>query len=252
MRNTSSWKPTKYVDRAGKIRASRDPRMVSPGSRHYVDLNARHLQRAILAHARGELLDLGCGAVPLYGTYASLVDGVTCADWGNSLHGTGHLDVECDLNQPLPFPDRAFDTVILSDVLEHIAIPDQLVGEIRRILRPNGNLIVSVPFFYWVHEAPHDHFRYTRFALQAMAGRAGLDVVEVTAMGGSLDIFCDFTAKHLVRLPYVGRPLASMVQGVAAAWGETRYGASFRERSAAMFPMGYLMVARRPSQTTSK
>jgi SAM-dependent methyltransferase len=45
----------------------------------------------------------------------------------------------------LPLPDAAADAVVLLDVLEHVAEPDVVLGEIRRVLRPGGVLIMSVP-----------------------------------------------------------------------------------------------------------
>jgi SAM-dependent methyltransferase len=45
----------------------------------------------------------------------------------------------------LPFPDGAFDTVILSEVLEHIPDDRHAIAEAVRILRPGGMLAVTVP-----------------------------------------------------------------------------------------------------------
>src|SRR5688500_9236921 len=102
MRNTDSWRPTKFVEREGRLRASRDKTEISIGSRLMGDIIASHYGRALPLHARGRLLDLGCGRVPLYATYLPYVDDVTCVDWGNSPHSSPHVDVECDLTQPLP------------------------------------------------------------------------------------------------------------------------------------------------------
>ena len=74
----------------------------------------------------------------------------------------------------LPFGDSEFDTIILSDVLEHIPVPEHLWKEMARILSRNGKIIMNVPFYYCLHEAPHDCSRYTEFALRRFVEMSGL------------------------------------------------------------------------------
>jgi ubiquinone/menaquinone biosynthesis C-methylase UbiE len=55
-----------------------------------------------------------------------------------------HLAVAGDIEQ-MPFKDASFATVLCTEVLEHVPYPDQALREIRRVLRPGGTLIGSVP-----------------------------------------------------------------------------------------------------------
>ena len=52
--------------------------------------------------------------------------------------------VEGDL-EAMPFPDGAFGTIVCTEVLEHVPDPSTALAEIRRVLRPGGMLIGSVP-----------------------------------------------------------------------------------------------------------
>ena len=101
---------------------------MSIGSQLTVSRAIQEYETALAQYASGRLLDMGCGHVPYYEMYKSLVQDVTCVDWDNSLHKNDFVDEAIDLNQPLPLGSEIFDTVLLTDVLEHIFNPIQLVG----------------------------------------------------------------------------------------------------------------------------
>ena len=54
----------------------------------------------------------------------------------------------------LPFPDDHFDSVIMGEVIEHLAAPDRVLQEAARVLRPGGVLVLTTPFGVLHH---HDH-----------------------------------------------------------------------------------------------
>jgi SAM-dependent methyltransferase len=45
----------------------------------------------------------------------------------------------------LPFPDAAFDCVVLADVIEHIDAPEAVMNEAHRVLRPGGQILLTTP-----------------------------------------------------------------------------------------------------------
>ncbi len=243
MKNEDQWQPSKFVVRNGSLVASRDPRHVSAASRLMATLVARCYDAHLRVQARGRLLDLGCGTVPLYSVYKESVATVTCVDWGNTLHDRAHLDYEVDLTQPLPFENGAFDTIVLSDVLEHIPTPEALWKEMARILSANGKILVNVPFLYWVHEAPHDYYRYTEFALRRFVEVSGLRLLAIEPLGGVLEVLTDIFAKCVLQLPFVGRPLAVASQSLTLWFSRTRPGRRVTEATRDRFPLGYFLVA---------
>ncbi len=244
MKSADRWQPSKFEVRHGRLRGTRDVQELGAGSRLISDLVAALYQQHLPTHARGRLLDLGCGKAPLYGTYAPLVDEVVCVDWTDC----GCVDLVCDLSQPLPLPDASFDTIVFSDVLEHLPEPMAVWHEMARVLAPGGRIVLNVPFYYSVHAHPHDYARYTRFALERFAQLSGLQVLHLQAVGGLVEIGVDLLAKALSKLPLLGRPLAVALQSVALAFVRTRLGARLAERSAWHFPLGYFMVVERPAQ----
>jgi SAM-dependent methyltransferase len=239
MRCKEAWRPTKFVMNGGQLRADPTGTHVAVASRLIGDLMARHYETALRMHARGRLLDLGCGNVPLFEVYRGLVDDVICVDWPASLHPQQHIDVFADLTQPLSLCDSSFDTILLSDVLEHIPNPERLIAEIARILRPGGCTVIGVPFLYWLHEIPHDFNRYTRYQLERLLKNAGLDVVQLTEIGGGPEVIADVISKLLASRP---RIVAAFV--MAARW-LLRRGLVRRisERTRPSLPLAYLLVA---------
>jgi SAM-dependent methyltransferase len=242
MRNADRWQPSKVLQLPRSGRYVPNPSYVTLGSRHIVRLLALEYERVIKAHARGRLLDCGCGDVPYYGMYRDLVSDVLCVDWGSGVHGREHVDQEIDLNQELPLPSGAFDTVLLADVLEHIQAPERLISELSRVLAPGGKLLMMVPFFYQVHEPPHDYFRYTRFALQRLCEQAGLIVDELKPYGGYPDVMLDLLNKGLAKLG----PICHAFLATTAFTVQSPLIRRWRESTGERFPLGYCVVARKP------
>jgi len=242
MKNCEKWQPTKFMLWKGRVRASRDRTKVQVSSRLIADLIGEVYAKHIPLHCRGHLLDLGCGHVPFYFLYKDLIEASTCVDWGESEHPNEYLDLEHDLTKPLPFNNETFDTIICSDVLEHIPTPQRLWSEMARTLKPGGKLLINVPFMYWIHESPHDYHRYTEFALRFYAEEAGLAIRKLEAIGGILEVLADLVAKNLMRFKWPGRLMASFVQSIVGRIRRTNLGLRFSKRSAKNYPLFYFLV----------
>ena len=80
----------------------------------------------------------------------------------------------------LPFSDSSFDAVFLFDVLEHIEDDGRALTEFRRVLKPDGGILLTVPafmFMYGVQDRVSKHFRrYRRGGLNQLLERAGFTV----------------------------------------------------------------------------
>ena len=243
MKNIEKWIETKFVIKKGKLRASKKIRYVGVSSRIAVDLVAEFYDANLCKYAKGHLLDLGCGKVPLYLAYKNYVDEITCADWGNTLHASSFIDFEADLNEPLRLENNMYDTIILSDVLEHIKEPQNLLNEINRILKKDGHLIMNVPFFYQLHEEPHDYFRYTKHALIYMAEKAGFEVLFIEPLGGTLQIIVSLFSNMVKNIPFLGKIIASFLQNLTLAFTKSKFGRKFSKKTSCQFPFSYGLIA---------
>ena len=247
MRNREKWEPSKFVYRKGRLIASRDRKEVGVSSRLITDLVANFYDNNLKKFARGKLLDLGCGKVPLYESYKNHVTDNICVDWENSLHKNNYVDFKCDITKSLPFPEMEFDTIVLSDVLEHIPEPEILWKEMFRLLTPGGRVIMNVPFYYWLHEHPHDYYRYTEYALRRFVKISGMRLLYLDSIGGAPEVLTDVFAKNCIRLPVIGRKLAIFSQWLTLFFIRTRYGKRFSDTTKKNFPLGYFLVAEKYS-----
>lgn len=68
----------------------------------------------------------------------------------------------------LPFEDNTFETVLCMVVMEHLEYPPQAIAEMKRVLKPGGRIIVSVPFLFPIHDSPGDYWRFTKYGLQLL------------------------------------------------------------------------------------
>jgi SAM-dependent methyltransferase len=251
MKNPDAWRPSKYVFRDGRLMPSRDPRELSPASRYIGYLLAVRYQQALALHARGRLLDLGCGKVPFYEAYRPYVEENVCVDWSSSLHANCHVDRICDLTRPLPFDTQTFDTVLSSDVLEHLPDAGLACREIGRILKPGGVLILNTPFLYMLHEVPYDYYRHTRYSLERLAAEAGLEIVDLVEIGGLPDVLVDLVAKGLVGAGGIGTALAGELQRAAMRLHRTAAWQRLSTHSAPRFPLGYFLIARKRDESAA-
>ncbi len=68
----------------------------------------------------------------------------------------------------LPQADASVGTVLALNTFEHVAHFWRGFEEIHRVLRPDGVLIVSCPFYFHIHNHPADYWRFTPAALEVM------------------------------------------------------------------------------------
>jgi SAM-dependent methyltransferase len=237
MRNEDKWRPTKFVERQGRWVGSRS--YVGPASWLTADLAGGAYSDAIARHCKGRVIDVGCGPAPLYGMYRPHAASITCIDWDNSPHNISFCDTHTDLNERWDIPSQAFDTVIATDVLEHLHSPSTFFAEISRICAPGGKLILGVPFMYWIHEAPHDYLRHTEFSLRRLCKKSELEIVELSAYGGAPEVMIDIALKMLRPPRAIAGPLYALIRGVLRCPPVP----SISRKSRTAIPLGYVLVA---------
>lgn len=211
------------------------------------DSSDKFLQK-FTPYYRGVLYDFGCGETPYREFFLRHADKYVGVDWVGSYHDT-KADIAADLNKPLPIDSAVADTVVSLSVMEHLCEPQTMLNEAFRILKPDGAMVLQVPFMWWVHEAPYDYYRYTRYGLVYMFEKAGFVDVKVVATSGFWVMWTlkfNYQTTRLIRGPWPIRKLISILMHIVwfvdqpiALWLD-KYWKCEQETA------GYFVFARKP------
>ncbi|MDC3196075.1 class I SAM-dependent methyltransferase [Flavobacteriaceae bacterium] len=130
-----------------------------------------------------KLLDAGageCAYKPLFKhlEYKSIDLGVGDDEWNYDF-----LDYKGELHN-MPIPNDEFDYVLCTQVLEHLELPFESLKDLNRVLKPGGEIFISVPFCQNEHQEPYDFFRYTSYGLKSLLSRSGFKDIVVKPFGG--------------------------------------------------------------------
>lgn len=166
--------------------------------------------------------------------YCSVDLGIGDAAWNY-----GSLDAVADL-ACLPFAADSFDACINIVTLEHVREPAVVIGELARVLKPGGRILLVVPHEWEVHQSPHDFFRYTRHGVGYLLEKAGFEIEELRPMGGFFRLLSRRMLNGLQFFPgifFLPAALFLVPPALLLPW----FDALDKERN---FTLGYICIAR--------
>lgn len=135
--------------------------------------------RGVLNSLGGDVLDVGCGSKPY-------------EKWFGKREKYVGLDVaagpKVDLlvtteSNSWPLESDQFDTVMCTQVAEHVK-NIEIMQELLRVAKPGGTLVVSIPFIYNEHGAPHDYRRYSVHGVIDLFSSMGWEILDIKKQGG--------------------------------------------------------------------
>lgn len=147
----------------------------------------KDLYEAVLHNSRyisGKVLDFGCGTQP----YKKL------------FKADEYIGVEIDIpgeykdeeivyydGKHVPFEDETFDSMISSEVFEHVINIEEIIKELNRVLKTGGNVLITVPFVYPRHCWPNDYRRYTYEGLKNLLVSNGFEILKCESNAGYIE-----------------------------------------------------------------
>lgn len=194
---------------------------------------------------KGDLLDVGSGRSRRYASVCTNVTSYKTMDVSDA----GKPDIVGSA-EAIPCDDASFDSVLCTQVLEHVPHPVKVIQEIYRVLKPGGQCLLTAPQWNELHEIPHDYFRYTCYGLRTLFEDAGFKVEHIEQRGGYHALRTQICIRYLIDRfhPYENRlamliifPLSVLI----TKWGIWR---DTLDTSAAnrLHAIGWCVVARKP------
>lgn len=139
-----------------------------------------------IGRLRGKVLDIGCADrwAERCCTEETRYIGLDYPATGAGLYSAVpdlFADAAC-----LPLADGSVDALLCLEVLEHVREYQSALREFSRVLKPDGVLLMSMPFMYPMHDAPHDYQRLTEHGLRRDLANAGFEVIQLKRAGNAI------------------------------------------------------------------
>jgi SAM-dependent methyltransferase len=234
-------------------------RRLAPRPWDYSCYLLRQLKKALLSLLESDLvhsckseettvLDFGCGTRP----YESLFLKKGMLYFGADISGNPLADLSFEANEPIPMENNSVNIVLSSQVLEHVRDVQGYLDECRRVLKPDGVLILSTHGYWTYHGYPDDFYRWTFQGLYLVVEQAGFKVEKMIPCVGPL-AYTTHLRNQLVRgllyklvpisLPIIG--LINILSSVLMPLEDAITPKTVLEQNAAIYVLG----ARKVSET---
>ena len=167
--------------------------------------------KKVAGYIKGRTLDVGAGTVNRYGADFNTTEYLRLdTSAGPDIDIVGSI-------YHIPLEENSIDSIVCTQVFEHLAHPTEGMQELYRVLRPGGHAVITVPQMNELHEEPHDYFRYTNFGIETLCVDAGFTVVSMDQRGGYYALVAQLHIRHwidryvLYEKPILGRIMGKLI-----------------------------------------
>ncbi len=211
----------------------------------------RALEYELLEQTRlsGRILDFGGGS---NANYRDLM-----REWSaGCVYETANIDPDINPShliapgQSLPIDDNAYDIVITLNTLEHVYEVEAALRELLRVLKPDGNLVATVPFLFRIHGHPDDFLRGTpSWWGKTLTGIGFVEVIITPLLWGPMSTGLSVAGVPgpFKRLRTHLALLLDMLYARRHCRGQQHYSGELAQ-TLSNAPLGFLITARKPRE----
>ncbi len=143
-------------------------------------------------YIKGRVLDIGAGSFSRYADFFNFREYIKMdIESGDNIDVVGRAE-------NIPFKDQNFDSVVCTQVFEHLTKPLKAASEIYRVLKKGGHCLFTVPQTNELHAEPHDYFRYTKFGLIEIFSKTGFKILECDQRGGFFTMQAQLIIRYFI------------------------------------------------------
>ncbi len=153
------------------------------------------LRKQVMKYAHyitGKVLDVGAGDGERYKGLFSCEQYLTM-----DVHAGPGIDV-VGRGEKIPLPSMSIDSIVCTQVFEHLNLPFEAVKEFHRILKQGGYVLLTAPQMNELHEEPNDFFRYTKYGLIHMFENGGFKTIAHEQRGGFFTTRAQMLIRYLI------------------------------------------------------
>lgn len=157
----------------------------------------------------GKTLDIGCGLKPYEKLFNSTsYTGVEIDSEDNKVKKKAEYYYD---GKTLPFNDNEYDSIIFSQVFEHVFNPDGFLQEVNRVLKKEGKILLTVPFVWDEHEQPYDYARYSSFGLKSILIKNGFEIISLSKSINDIRVITQLINAYIYKKTRTNSPVINTV-----------------------------------------
>lgn len=197
----------------------------------------------IQKNVSGNLIDLGCGTMPLRKYILPFVETYEGLDL---FPKSDEIRFISDIQNMRVVENTTYNAAICLEVLEHVPDPFKAVREVYRILRIGGKVIITVPHLSRLHDEPYDYYRYTCYGINVLLSQAGFQEIRVYPRGGIFS-FLGHQISTIFLSVFWPVPLVKYLAFWLNKWLITRFCVWLDSKldKKGVFALGYIAVAQK-------
>jgi len=148
----------------------------------------RAMWYAAQKYASGNMIDVGCGSKPYQPIFQPYVDTYFGIDYPPTAIVNYGEETKADLLvdcTDTKLEANSYDTILSTQVIEHIYDTQKYIAECYRILKKGGIGIFTIPFLWQCHAEPFDYYRFTRYAIERQFREQAFEILELRPLEGA-------------------------------------------------------------------
>ncbi len=141
----------------------------------------------------GVILDAGSGGVDRYSKAFPKMKKIITLD----INEKNNPDIVASIDK-IPLENEFVDSIICTQVIGDVVDFKKAIKEFKRVLKPEGIIMLSESFMNEIHGEPYDYWRFTKYGLERLFKEQNFEIVKLEQLGGFFSVIAQFKIRYLI------------------------------------------------------